>query len=309
MEDLTKHNLYVGIDVHKLQWSVSIFTDQIHHRTFSQPPHPEALNSYINKHFSTYRVICAYEASIFGFWICRKLEGYGYKCLVINPADIPTTNKEMTEKTDPNDSRKIAKSLRAGLLVGIHVPTIETEGHRQLFRHRKKLWADLVRIKNRIKGKFLSAGIDIPPKYNNPYWSKAFLIWVVSVEFESPSTRLTLDFLLEQYHFIYRHFLKVSIAVRKLQRKTYYKKQAKLLRGIPGIGPLTTVQLLTEIEDINRFPSFKHFNSFIGLKPTSHSSGERDIKGHMTYRRHSGLRSSIGVVCKKTPRCFAGTKN
>jgi hypothetical protein len=29
--------LYVGIDVHKKQWSVSIFTETAHHRTFCQP--------------------------------------------------------------------------------------------------------------------------------------------------------------------------------------------------------------------------------------------------------------------------------
>ncbi|WP_373395814.1 hypothetical protein V8V91_14705 [Algoriphagus halophilus] len=42
---------------------------------------------------------------------------------MINPADLPTANKESSEKTDPVDSRKMAKALRAGLLRGIHVPT------------------------------------------------------------------------------------------------------------------------------------------------------------------------------------------
>ena len=111
-----------------------------------------------------------------------------------------------------------------------------------------------------------------------------------------PSTRLTLDRLLEQYEFLHKHFLKVSIEVRKLQRQARYKKQAKLLRTIPGIGPLTTVELLCEIEDITRFPSFKKFNGFIGFRPYSHSSGEHDWKGSMTYRRHNALRSSL-VEC------------
>ena len=35
--------LYIGIDVHKKQWSVSIYTDESFHRTFSQPPNPKAL--------------------------------------------------------------------------------------------------------------------------------------------------------------------------------------------------------------------------------------------------------------------------
>jgi transposase len=291
--------LFIGIDVHKRQWSISIFTSHCHHKTFSQAPDPKALKSYLDKFFLKHEIICCYEACKFGFWIYRELTAFGYTCLVINPADLPTTNKESSEKTDPVDSRKMAKSLRAGLLRGIHVPTLETEGDRQLFRYRKRLWADLVRVKNRIKDKLLQNGIATPPKYDNPYWSKDFLHWLADVELPSDSSRLAMDLLLDQFEFTYRHFLKVSTAVRALQRKARYKANAKLLRDIPGIGPLTTVQLLTEIEDVNRFRNFKHFNSYIGLKPMVHSSGESDRKGYMTYRHHQGLRSSL-IECAWT---------
>ena len=83
---------------------------------------------------------------------------FGYECLVINPADLPTTNKESSEKTDPADSRKMAKALRAGLLTGIHVPTLETEGDLQLFLNRKRLWADLVRVKKKAKTNCFKTG-------------------------------------------------------------------------------------------------------------------------------------------------------
>lgn len=285
--------LYVGIDVHKKQWSVSIFTESAHHRTFCQPPLAEALKAYIDKHFPEATVCCAYEATKLGYWICRKLRTFGYSCLVVNAADIPTSDRDSTNKTDPVDSRKIAKALRANLLTSIHVPDLITEGDRQLFRYRKKLQADQTRVKNRIKDKFLFTGIPIPQEFDNANWSKAFLRWLKKVALPDPSTRLTLDRLLEQYDFIHRHFMKVSIEVRKLQREPRYRKQARLLRTIPGIGPLTTVELLCEIEDINRFASFKKFNGYIGFRPYSHSSGERDWKGSMTYRRHNALRSSL----------------
>lgn len=288
--------LYVGIDVHKKQWSVSIFTQEAHHRTFSQPPSPSALKSYLDKHFPGATIKCAYEASKLGFWIYRSLTALGYECLVVNAADIPTSNKESSSKTDPIDSRKIAKALRAGLLTSIHVPELQTEGDRQLFRYRKKLQADLTRVKNRIKDKFLFTGTTIPEEFDNANWSKAFLSWVKKADLPDVSTRLTVDRLLEQYLFLYRHFLKVSIEVRKLQRAGRYKKQAKLLRSIPGIGPLTTVELLCEIEDINRFSSFTKFNGFIGFRPGSHSSGEHDWRGRLSYRRHKALRSSL-VEC------------
>lgn len=291
--------LYIGIDVHKKQWSVSIYSATTHHRTFSQPPTPEALKSYLDHHFPSAQVLCAYEACKFGYWIYRQLTAYGYQCLVVNPADIPTSNKEASDKTDPIDSRKIGKSLRAGLLSSIHVPDQYTEGDRQLFRYRRRLLSDLTRVKNRIKDKFLFTGISIPAELDNSNWSKGLLNWIRQAQLPDAHTRLTVDMLLDQYYFLYRHFLKTSIEVRKLQRESRYKNRAKLLRTIPGIGPLTTVELLTEIEDINRFASFKKFNSFVGFKPSSHSSGDRDWKGRLTYRQHKGLRSSL-IECAWT---------
>lgn len=186
------------------------FTQELHHKTFSQPPSPGALKSYLDQHFPKASVLCAYESSKFGFWIQRELVSYGYDCLVVNPADFPTTNKESSGKTDPSDSRKIKKALRSGLLTSIHVPELATEGDRQLFRYRKKLWGDLVKVKNRIKDKILFAGIIVPEKLDNRNWTKAFLKWLKDIEFQSTTTRLTLDLLLEQYNALYKHFLKVS---------------------------------------------------------------------------------------------------
>ena len=285
--------LFVGIDVHKKQWSVSIFTGQLHHRTFSQSPDPKALKAYLDKHFHGAKVKCAYEATRFGFWIARELQSYGYECLVVNPADIPSTHHEIQNKTDAVDSRKIAKTLQGGLLIGSHIPSLITEGDRQLFRYRKRLWSDLVRVKNRIKGTLMFSGIQLPPQYDNAYWSKAFLTWLTELDLPSCSCRETMNLLLTQYQLIYRHLLDTSSKVRKLLKTSRYKEDGKRLRSIPGIGPLTSVQLLTELGDIRRFSSFKKLNSFVGFKPTTYSSGEHDWKGHLSVRKHKALRSAL----------------
>ena len=96
--DFKDTTVYVGIDVHKKQWTVTVLTDQVHHRTFSQPPEPLALKCYLDKHFPEANVTCAYEAGTFGYWIHRSLSEYGYQCMVVNPADIPTTSKESDTK-------------------------------------------------------------------------------------------------------------------------------------------------------------------------------------------------------------------
>lgn len=285
--------LYVGIDVHKKQWSVSIFTGQIHHRTFSQLPSPAVLRTYIDSHFQGAKVKCAYEATCFGWWIARELGSFGYECLVVNPSDIPSTSQESQNKTDKIDSRKIARTLQAGLLTSSYIPDEQLEGDRLLIRYRKRLWGDLVRVKNRIKGTLRFSGVHLPEEYDNAYWTKAFLRWLREVELPSRSTRVTVDSLLDQYDQMYAHHLKVSREVRGLLKTSRYKDRGKLLQGIPGVGPLTSIQLLVELGEIDRFPNFKALNSFIGFKPTTHSSGEHDWKGAMTKRRHNMLRSAL----------------
>ncbi len=47
--------------------------------------------------------------------------------------------------------------------------------------------------------------------------------------------------------------------------------------------------LLTEIHDIGRFNNERQFASYLGLVPTSHSSGDKTIHGEMTFRGNKEL--------------------
>ena len=295
METLKLHNqtVYVGIDVHKKSWSVSIFFCGMHHKTFTQAPHPQTLKLYLDRCFPAAQVICAYECSRFGFWIARRLQSYGYQCLVVNAADIPTSQKEAHNKTDPVDSRKIGRCLQGGLLSGVHIPNADCEADRQLVRYRKKVWSDLVRTKNRIKSLLALAGIEIPPQWDNPTWSKAFLHWLQTLPIPQASMRASLDLHLQQYDLLEKHLRKAAIEARLLLRQSRYKQMGKLLQTIPGIGSLTALLILTELGDFSRFVSFKKLNSFVGFKPGSHSTGEQQHLGRITYRKHNQLRSVL----------------
>ena len=91
-----------------------------------------------------------------------------HKIYVVNPADIPTTDKEKVQKEDKRDSRKIAKSLRSRDLAPIYVPSTKTLEDRSLVRTRSMLVKDLTRYKNRIKSFLYFHGIEIPASFSNP---------------------------------------------------------------------------------------------------------------------------------------------
>ena len=74
------------------------------------------------------------------------------------------------------------------------------------------------------------------------------------------------------------------------------------LRTIPGVGLLTSTALVAFVGDPHRFPSCRHFGSYLGLTPHEHSSGLRRRLGrHQQARRRLpatpvGPRSALGAA-------------
>ena len=98
--DFSGQEFYIGIDVHKKNWTSTIRSNQMELKTFSMNPSPEDLYGYMKRNYPNGRYISAYESGFSGFWIHQRLEELGFKNLVIHAADVPTTNKEKTTKTD-----------------------------------------------------------------------------------------------------------------------------------------------------------------------------------------------------------------
>lgn len=299
--NFSDHSIEVGLDVHKRSWNAAIFLNGTYVRNIHQPPSPIALKKFLESNYPNATCRCAYESGKFGYWIQRELATMGIDCLVINPADIPSTHKDEVYKNDSRDARGIGQALCAGQLKSIYVPSLQQEADRNLVRHRKKLWRDLVRCKNRVKGFLDYLGIALPPQFDNANWSYNFIHWLEQLSFDHPANRLTLDYQIREVQLLRKELLSISNDIRKLMRSKKYKDLYYLLRSVTGIGPLTAAALITEIGDMKRFSSFYHLNSFIGLMPMEHSSGERELKGRITVRKHRGLRSEL-VECAWTAK-------
>jgi transposase len=293
--DFKGHHIYAGFDVHLKSWTVTIMTEKLHHKTFTQPPKPEVLHHYLSKNFPGGIYHSAYEAGFCGYWIHNKLKDLGIDSMVVNPADIPTTGKEKVQKDDSRDSVKIARSLRNGDLNPIYVPTLSTLEDRGLVRTRASLVKDLARYKNRIKSFLYFHGIEYPEAFTNPrtHWSGKFTKWLEELILVDTSSQTSLNALLEQSKYLRASILSITKYIRHLSRTDRYKIWQELLRSIPGISYLTAMVILTEIETMDRFASFDQLCGFVGLVPSTKSSGEKDRIGELTPRGHSVLRNAI----------------
>lgn len=292
--DFSGQDIFIGLDTHLKNWRVSIMVNEDSFKTFSQNPQPQILRNYLEKNFPNANYYSAYEASFSGFNNHRKLLNLGIKNIVVNPADIPTTDKERKQKEDSRDSRKIAKQLSQKDLVAIYVPDIEIEGDRSLVRYRKTLTKEIARTKHRIKSQLYYFGIEIPGQFSGKkYWSKRFTQWLNEIKLPTESAKMTLNGHLEMAEMLRKKQYSVNKEIRKLSEKKIYKENYTLLISVPGVGCLTTMILLTEIGNIKRFQNLDNFCSFIGLVPMTSSSGENEKTGGITMRRNKLLRTAI----------------
>jgi len=288
-------NIYVGIDTHLKNWAVTILTENNFHKKFSQDPCPDVLFRYLHRVFPNANYFSAYEASYCGFSIHRKLNELGINNIVVNPADVPTTDKEKRQKEDARDSKKIAMTLRSGELKSIYVPSKESEELRSLIRYRKTLVKDIARGKNRIKSNLYFHGINIPPENQqaSKYWSNKFTLWLKSVSHTTEYGTLVLQDMIDTNLNLRNKLLKVTKNIREASNDDTYSKLCKLLLTIPGIGIITAMTILSELESIKRFKSFDKLSSYVGLVPTTHSSGEKDSTGKITPRANIILRNAL----------------
>jgi transposase len=289
------HNIYVGFDAHLKSWQVTILTQNMSHKTFTMPSNPDVLSSYLKTNFPNGNYYSAYEAGFCGLWAHYRLTNLGVNNIVVNPADVPSTQKDKIQKEDKRDSRKIARSLRNGELTAIYIPTKNTLEDRSLVRTRSMLVGDMAWFKQRIKSFLYFYGIQFPDEFERTttHWSGRFMKWLDSIPMEEISGRQALDVLVEEARSQRKLLLETTKKIKLLSENLKYKFGVQLLRSIAGIGLINSMVILTEVEDINRFQNVDKFASFVGFIHTSHSSGTKEKMEEITFRSHDFLRKAF----------------
>jgi len=283
--------LYVGIDVAKSIWSVTLLTEEMEIKTIPSAPSPKKLSEYLKREFEGYDIYSVYEAGYCGFWIHKELLRYGIKNIIVNPADVPKGDKEKKTKTDRIDSRTLAYTLRSQLINGIYVPEEEMITERNLVRLRATEVKDQTRIENRIKSLLNFLGIEVIDAGKS--WSKGYIEKLSKLEIKGKEDRFKLDIFIEELKQKKATLLKVTREIRAISKSEKHKEDIKNLTSIPGIGLLGAMVIMTEICDINRFCRFDYLNNYAGLLPTEHSSGGIEKKGHIMPRGNKQIKNVI----------------
>jgi transposase len=303
-DTLANPKIYIGLDIHKQSWSVSIQTDLFFHKTYSMPSVAEDLYQYVENHFPGSEVNLVYEAGCCGFHTARFFLNLGWNVLVVNASDIKKGDKQRYQKTDSIDAKLLSDQLKLGVLKGIYIPSEAHEQLQSLSRHRTQTTKKLRQTKSHIKSMLLFHGVKIPVQYDNSHWTNDFVLWLETLKFSNITGDFALQGKIRMYKFVKSEYLEIANQMRKYCRG-FHKEDYYLLKSIPGIGGYLASVIIAECGDLRRFNTEGQFASFIGLVPGIYNSGGSENCLGITPRSRGQLRSYLieaaWVAVRKDP--------
>jgi transposase len=219
------------------------------------------------------------EASGVSEWVYDLFKELGLKPVLCHPVNI---RRVLGKKSDEIDAGFLVDSYRLGCLPLSWVPPKDIRTLRQLSRRCAFLSREKTRIKNRVHAVLKRKGLKITDertgKIVNDIFAKKHRHLLLAIE--DPDIPEMLDIL---------DFMngKRRDADKQCKMTAELNPDVRILRSIPGFGPLVAVGIYAEIGDISRFHSADKLCSYFGLVPMESQSGESLIRGHITHRGSS----------------------
>ncbi|MEO0123376.1 MAG: IS110 family transposase [candidate division WOR-3 bacterium] len=268
---------YLGVDAHKKYSVVAVATED---GTFKTIVRIANTVEEVHKLFtslennSTYQVVLEAGRNWGVVYDLFESMPQVEKVLLANPVKVKAIAHAHL-KTDTVDAKTLAHLLRVNYIPEVYVPAKEIRVKKYLLRHRTFLVNTSTRIKNRIH--ILLERNHIPlPSVTDLFGrlGRRFLESVVLPGEES--------LLLKQHLQLLQYVESLLKDLREVIKDDLFQdERVRLLQTIPGIGEVFAPLIALEIDDINRFKSYRHFWSYCGLVPSIYASGGRIYHGHL----------------------------
>ncbi len=250
--------LFLGIDISKLDLSVSLLIDKKHYQTkvdnnqqgFSN------LTKWLHKHNAVQVQACMEATGIYGKALADFLFNNNYKVSVINPLCISAfaKSKLSRHKTDKIDSMIIAEYASKHDLPLYSPRDKALQELQDLYRCLQKLKDQDKQIQN----------------------------YLESRDHLSPSVCKTYENLLQKFN---QEIKNIELKIDQIiTNNEDIKELVSNIETIPGIGKLTATAIIAETPDLKKFTSARDLAAYAGLTPKHKSSGS-SIRGKSTISK------------------------
>ena len=134
--------------------------------------------------------------------------------------------------------------------------------------------------------------IDIPFK-SAQHWRGPFMNWLLKLDLGYEPLNRSLKALVDLFNYLSAEKKRIIEDILELAKEEKYAKRVELLESIPGIGTLSAMEILVEIQDITHFKTADELAAYLGLTPSQYSSGEHIRMGHITHAGNTRARTTL----------------
>ena len=148
--------VYVGMDVHKENFSLCCYTNEKEQAEYSQKveAHYSKILNYLEAmrfHYGQDALfICGYEAGCLGFTLYQQLTEHHVQCVILAPTTMLVSQGRKRIKTDKRDAALIARCLAHHDYSAVHIPTAKDEETKEFIRMRNDHKLALKKVKQQI---------------------------------------------------------------------------------------------------------------------------------------------------------------
>jgi len=197
----------------------------------------------------------------------RRLQSIGHRVVLLPPH--ATRPYVFRNKTDRTDTRGLLEAFRNEDIHPVPVKSVSQQALTALHRLRSTWLATRTARINTVRGLLREFGCTIPIGAHHVLAKT----WDLLADADSGLPDALRPALAAACTEIRDMEGRIHVVEDQLQALADQTPAVARLRSIPGVGLLTATALVAFVGDVQRFPSGRHFASYLGLTPRERSSG------------------------------------
>lgn len=276
---MEKHTV-VAVDIAKAVFEIAVSEEPGRVNRHRRLPRTEFLTFFAQLPAATVVMEACGSAHHWG----RQIQLLGHVVVLLPPHQVrPYVTRN---KTDRADAKGILEAYRNADIRPVPVKSIAQHVLGSIHRFRSGWIAARTAQVNTLRGLLREIGFIVPEGVEKvlPH----VRTFIADADADLPDAlRGTLAAACDQIDAL---TVQIRDAERQLEALAEQTPLVTRLRSIPGVGLMTATALVAFIGNILRFPSGRHFASYIGLTPREYSSGLRQRLGRISKRGDAYLR-------------------
>lgn len=222
------------------------------------------------------------ESGCLTHYLKKGLKKMGYTVVGMESHRMAAILATVINKTDKNDARGIAEALRVGHYKECVHRSDKAVEIRTVLHSRGTAVEARTHLLTSIKGHLKVYGIRLGAGAGKKFRKKV----EEAITALSVAIKKVINSLLNVLNVLEEEIKQLDQEVKNLAKND---EQVKLLSTVDGVGQITALAFIAELDDPKRFDDSKDVAAYIGLTPRQYSSGETQRQGGISKKgsRHT----------------------